>query len=82
MVIYNIKCTQNNAEYNGKTDVILSIRFSEHKMSEYSACFQHSRTCNGLCKVTDTASTDTKLRVKELLHILKREPLLNKQFHL
>ena len=32
-------------------------------------------------QVIDEASTDTKLRVKELLHILKREPLLNKQLN-
>ena len=32
-------------------------------------------------QVIDAASTDTKLRIKELLHILKREPLLNKQLN-
>ena len=32
-------------------------------------------------QVIDAASNDTKLRVKELLHIFKREPLLNKQLN-
>ena len=31
MAIYNIKCTQCNAEYIDKTDRILSIRISEHE---------------------------------------------------
>ena len=44
MVIYSIKCAQCNAEYIGKTDRILSIRISEHKKVENSACFQHSQT--------------------------------------
>ncbi len=30
-------------------------------------------------QIIDTASSDLKLRVKELLHILKTEPSLNKQ---
>ena len=32
-------------------------------------------------EVLDSASNDTKLRVKELLHILKRKPELNKQLN-
>ena len=32
-------------------------------------------------KINDAASTDTKLRVKEMLHTLKRKPLLNKQLN-
>jgi hypothetical protein len=32
-------------------------------------------------QIIDTASSDLKLRVKELLHILKIEPSLNKQLN-
>ena len=32
-------------------------------------------------EVIDRASSDFKLRMKELLHILKRKPILNKQMN-
>jgi hypothetical protein len=35
----------------------------------------------GNIQVIDKASTDFKLRMKELLHILKRKPELNKQLN-
>ena len=69
MVIYNIKCTQCNAEYIGKTDRILSIRISEHKKDENSACLHHSQPTGHVMDYENVqfiyaSSTDTKLRVK------------------
>ena len=32
-------------------------------------------------EIIDKADTDTKLRIKELLHILKQKPSLNKQLN-
>ena len=69
MVIYNIKFTQYNAEYIGKTDRILSIWISEHKKGQNSTCFLHSQTTGNVMDyenvlTIDAASTDTKLRVK------------------
>ena len=63
MVIYNIKFTQCNAEYIGKTNRILSIQISEHKKGENSACFQNSQNTVHVMdyenvQVIDAASTD------------------------
>ena len=87
MVVYHIKCKNCKNDYIGKTDRILLIRIYEHEHSGIkSACYQHAKK-NGHemdyenVEVIDTASTDTKLRVKELLHILKKEPTLNKQLN-
>ena len=65
---------------------ILSRRVNEHKKSIDSACFQHTVATNHEIdyeniEIIDKADTDLKLRVKELLHILKRKPTLNKQLN-
>ncbi len=64
---------------------ILTHRIKEHKTIKTSACKQHieknpSHVFNyDDVEVLDNAETEFKLRIKELLHILKRKPILNKQ---
>jgi hypothetical protein len=85
-VVYRLQCRDCDAAYIGKTQRILSIRLSEHEKNKKSACYQHSvnlkhRIDYENAQIIDTASSDLKLRVKELLHILKTEPSLNKQLN-
>ena len=86
MVIYNIKCQTCGAEYVGKTKRILRYRISEHKQKG-SACHEHQTSNPGHeidydgVKVIDSADNNFKLCVKELLHILKKKPEMNKQLN-
>lgn len=87
LVVYKINCKQCNTEYIGKTERILIHRLNEHAKSSKSACYQHTVDNHGHVmdyenvKVIDRASSDFKLRMKELLHILKEKPELNKQMN-
>jgi len=62
-------------------------KLSEHIKINRSACYQHTIDNEGHkmdydnIKVIDRASNDFKLRMKELLHILKTKPELNKQLN-
>jgi hypothetical protein len=87
LVVYKINCATCNAEYIGKTERILVHRLKEHTKSEQSACHQHTidnpehiMDYENI-SVIDRASNDFKLRMKELLHILKKKPALNKQMN-
>ena len=71
-------------EYIGKTERILCHRLREHSESNKSALKQHADENKHTIdyenvKILDSADNDTKLRIKELLHILTRRPELNKQ---
>jgi hypothetical protein len=86
LVVYNIKCKNCEANYIGKCKRILSYRISEHKKSSESSCCQHESSTGHTMdydniEIIDKADTDMKLRIKELLHILKRKPSLNKQLN-
>jgi len=85
LVVYSLKCARCEVEYIGKTERILCHRLKEHKNSKKSACKQHV-DANPThyfdfdnVEILDTADSDNKLRIKELLHILSRNPELNKQ---
>ena len=84
LVVYKINCATCNTEYIGKTERILIHRMSEHAKSNKSDCYQHTVDNKGHqmdyenIKVIDRASNDFKLKMKELLHILKTKPELNK----
>ncbi len=87
LVVYKINCATCQAEYIGKMQRILAIRMKEHPKDTKSACHQHTvenpshqMDYSGI-EVIDRASSDFKLRMKELLHILKSKPLLNKQMN-
>lgn len=85
MVVYKMQCDTCNSEYIGMSTRILTHRIKEHKTLKASACKQHieknpSHVFNyDDVEVLDNAETEFKLRIKELLHILKRKPILNKQ---
>jgi len=87
LVIYKINCKDCDATYIGKTIRILMHRVNEHKLGSSSACRQHmqanpSHTMDyDNIEVIDQAANDLKLRIKELLHILRRKPSLNKQLN-
>ena len=88
MVVYSLKCNTCNDEYIGKTKRILSQTVYEHEKQNYSECRQHL-TANPSHKIgfenlkilaeNDTAENDFQVQIKELLHILKWKPILNKQ---
>lgn len=86
-VVYKINCTKCEASYIGKTERILSYRIKEHQSQQTSACLQHTKTHPGHLmdyknvEVIDTADNELKVSVKELLHILKCKPILNKQLN-
>jgi len=85
MVVYSLRCETCQAQYIGMTERILSHRLQEHEKLKSSACKQHVMKNPGHrfnydnVEVLDTAESGFKLRIKELLHILKRQPVLNKQ---
>ena len=89
MVVYKIKCSYENcnASYIGKTCRILGYRINEHKTKENSACYQHEKDNDGHhmaydeVEIIDQAESNQKLEIKELLHIIKEKPLLNKQLN-
>jgi hypothetical protein len=70
---------------NGKDSLSQDQRAPEkHEFRLLSACRDEYRRSNGSdenIEIIDKASTDFKLRMKELLHILKRKPELNKQLN-
>ena len=85
MVVYSLKCSTCGIAYIGKTERILCHRLKEHSTNNTSACKQHTDANPNhhfdydKVEILDSADTDTKLRIKELLHILSRNPELNKQ---
>ncbi len=90
LVVYSIECNKCRAEYVGKTERILHYRIKEHRSdakSNNSACKEHERSHRGHImdydeiKILDSADNNKKLVIKELLHILRREPILNKQLN-
>ena len=83
-VVYHIPCSECDETYIGKTHRILQQRIDEHKDSSESACFKHEEATGhkmafDLVSILDTADSDMKLKVKELLHILEKKPKLNDQ---
>ena len=86
-VIYNIKCSNCIDDYIGMSKRILSIRVKEHRNPKgNSACTNHElltghRMSWENVTILDSAESELKLRYKELLHILKRKPELNKQLN-
>lgn len=87
LVVYKITCQTCKADYIGKTERILQHRINEHKKSTKSALMQHIKE-NPRHKIDyenieilDRAESDFKLRLKEMLHINKRKPILNTQLN-
>lgn len=87
LVVYKITCKECKQSYIGKTKRSLSTRIKEHQNTTSSACFRHAQDNPGHhmdydnVEILDSADSDFKLQIKELLHILKRKPALNKQLN-
>ena len=87
LVVYELNCETCNTKYIGKTERILIHRKKEHSKNTNSACYQHIKDNPGHriyynnIKVMDRADSDFKLGMKELLHILKSKPKLNKKLN-
>jgi hypothetical protein len=90
LVVYSLKCGNCNDEYIGKTERLLGYRIKEHSsnaIGNKSACKLHERANTGhfinydQVKILDGADTNHKLRIKELLHILKNKPAMNIQLN-
>jgi len=87
LVVYSVKCKKCQREYIGKTKHRLCTRMNQHKSNISSSCRLHELEHPGHVidydnvQVIDSASNDFKLQIKELLHILKRDPDLNKQYN-
>ena len=88
LVVYRIKCVneQCNASYIGKTQRILCHRLKEHQTRSESACKQHDAIDGHQMdyenvEILDTAESNFKLEMKELLHIVQRKPTLNRQLN-
>jgi len=87
-VVYKLTCKTCKAEYIGRTERILQYRVNEHKSrapSNKSATKKHTdkypsheMDYNNV-EIIDTATNRTKLEVKELLHIIKSKPDINRQ---
>jgi len=87
LVVYSVKCKNCQREYIGKTKLHLCTRMNQHKSNISSSCRLHELEHPGHMidydnvQVIDSASNDFKLQMKKLLHILKRDPDLNKQYN-
>lgn len=95
LVVYSITCATCGDEYIGKTERSLHYRMKEHQhvpkkssgdqTKTSSACQRHlasfpsHRIDFSNVKILDTADSNHKLVIKELLHILKRKPAMNVQ---
>ena len=87
-VVYKLACKVCNECYIGKTARILAHRMKEHgTVGSESACQKHVESNEGHyfdfndVEIVDRAETDFKLKVKELLHILRQKPSLNTQLN-
>ena len=86
LVVYKVKCKFCSATYIGKTERIFEHRIKEHQKSDSSSCKQHELSTGHEMdfknvEILENANTDFRLRIKELLHILKQQPSLNKQLN-
>ena len=89
-VVYHLKCLDCDADYIGKTSRQIERRFEEHKSGSKnedtydSSCFEHEKKYNHTIdydnfKILDKATTDQMVLIKEMLHIDRLKPSLNKQ---
>jgi len=88
-VVYHVKCSNFNADYIGKTSRQVKRRFEEDKSGTQkdetydSARFDHEKTFNHKIdyenfKILNRATSDRMVLIKEMLHIDKLKPSLNK----
>ena len=87
-VVYKFVCPGSNACYIGETTRHLSTRIKEHletdKKSNIFAHLVNNETCKALStencfEIIESVSTPFKLKLKEAMHIIWKDPSLNKQ---
>ena len=83
-VVYSIKCETCGKEYIGKTCRQLQVREEEHKNNPESNVYKHIKETKHVMdwdniNILDTADTNKKLLLKEMLYINKLKPELNVQ---
>ena len=88
LVVYRLRCSHPGCDesYIGKTERILLHRLKEHQSGESSVCHQHEVSTghemdHENVEVLDSADSDFKLKLKELLHIVCHKPTLNRQLN-
>ena len=89
MVIYKINCHDCDSFYIGETKRHLITRIDEHRTDKgkgdyKSSVYDHSVVHKHLIdyegvQILDTADTDYKLKIKEMLYIDKERPTMNIQ---
>ena len=81
-VVYKLKCETCGASYIGKTRALLCKRIYQHKTDNESAVKQHLNTNEGhFFDFTKIEVSDYKLKLKELQHIIKEKPMLDRQLN-
>ena len=89
-VVYKFVCTGCNTCYVGETCRHFSTGVREHLVSDRAShILRHlkdSPHCCALCStdnfyVLDHASTGFQLKIKEAIHIQRKQPSLNQQLH-
>ena len=87
-VVYKFVCPGCNACYIGETTRHLSKRIKENletdKKSNIFAHLVNNETCKALStencfEIIESVSTPFKLKLKEAMHIIWKDPSLNKQ---
>ena len=73
-MLNNRNISKYKIRINACTGVILIYMFYQHMSNNKDHVIGFEEV-----EILDSADNDTKLRIKELLHILKRKPELNKQ---
>ena len=88
-VVYKISCLDCNSFYIGETKRHLHTRIQEHmndvgkgdyksSVFEHSKIYKHNIDYDGV-EILDTADTEYKLKIKEMLYIDKEHPKMNIQ---
>ena len=85
LVVYSLRCEKCDAQYIGKTERIVYHHMKEHRTKKDSSCFKHTQENPTHCfntdrvEILDSADSDKKLKLKELMYINSRRPEINKQ---
>ena len=86
-VVYQITCETCNEQYIGMTSRTLNDRLYDHFSTNTTAIGKHKKENPSHLfiaknvEILDRANSLVKLKVKELLHILKRKPKMNIQLN-
>jgi hypothetical protein len=86
MVVYKLKCLTEGCDvsYIGQSKRICNVRMEDHESDPKSHVYEHHKLPGheidfANVEILDRASTIKKLELKEMLHIRKHKPSLNKQ---